>query len=199
MKDFWLCFVPLFVAVDAIGVLPMFVALTEGLPAAKVRRVVVQSVVTAMGVALAFLAIGKGVFQLLGITVNDFTIAGGALLFVLSLGDLLAADKGGRAVDPESVGAVPLGVPLIVGPAVLTTALLLVGRHGVAATVSAAVVNILVAGIVLWLAGPIHRVLGRAGAKTASKIASLLLAAIAVMLVRKGILALIAGEGSKAG
>ena len=191
MTEFLLCFVPLFVAVDAIGILPMFLSLTEGLNAARLRRVVLQSVVTAMIVALAFLAIGKIVMQFIGVTVNDFAIAGGALLFVLSLSDLLTAEKGRRDVDPDSLGPVPIGVPLIVGPAVLTTTILLVDRFGPGLTAAATVANILIAGLVLWLSQPINRLLGKSGAKTASKIASLVLAAIGVMMIRTGVLALI--------
>jgi len=129
-KSFWLCFVPLLVAVDAVGVLPMFMGLTEGLESPVVSRVLRQSVVTASVVGLAFLAIGKGVLSLLGISVPDFMVAGGVLLFVISMSDLLRAEKVQRQVDPDSLGAVPLGVPLITGPAVLTTSVLLLNEHG---------------------------------------------------------------------
>ena len=192
MIKFWLCFVPLFVAVDAIGALPVFMSLTEDLDRSQIRRIILQSVVTAMVVVLIFLAIGKFILRLLGITVADFMIAGGVLLFVISLSDLLAVEKKQYRVDPESLGAVPLGVPLIVGPAVLTTIILLVSEYGIVATVSATIMNIFIAGLVFWLSEPINRVLGKVGAKTVSKLASLLLAAIAVMMVRKGIMMFVA-------
>lgn len=191
MRGFWLCFVPLFVAVDAVGVLPMFMALTEDLEPSRVRHVVWQSVVTATAVAIVFLAIGRVVFQMLGITIADFMIAGGTLLFLIAVADIVVVEKKPGPLDPESLGAVPVGVPLIVGPAVLTTMLLLVDVHGMRATMAAAGINVLLAGVVFWFATPIHRVLGKAGAKTVSKLASLLLAAIAVMIVRKGVMALI--------
>lgn len=188
MSSFWVCFVPLFVAVDAVGVLPMFMSLMEGIERSRRNRVVLQSVATAMTVALVFLAIGKILLKFLGITIADFMIAGGVLLFVISLSDMLTMEKKQRQIEPESLGAVPLGVPLIVGPAVLTTTLLLLDTHGLVATVSATVVNILIAGFVFWLSVPIDRVLGKAGSKIISKLASLLLAAIAVMMVRRGIM-----------
>lgn len=193
MKSFWLCFVPLFVAVDAIGVFPMFLGLTEGLARETVRRVIRQSVVTAALVALGFLVGGSAVMRLVGITVADFMVAGGVLLFVISLTDLLTTEKRLRQVDPESLGAVPVGVPLLVGPAVLTTSILLNNEYGFVATALGLVANICVAGVVLWFAPNINRLLGKSGARTVSKIASLLLAAIAVMIVRKGILAFAAG------
>jgi multiple antibiotic resistance protein len=196
VSRFWLCFVPLFVAVDAIGILPMFMGLTEGLDQAQMRRVVRQSVVVAMAVALTFLAIGKGILSLLGVTIDDFMIAGGAVLFIIAVNDLLTFEKKQRVVDPDSLGAMPLGVPLIVGPAVLTTSLILVGEYGAPLTVLSIVTNVLIAGVVLYLAQPINRLLGSAGSKTISKLASLLIAAIAVMFVRRGVMAFITGVPS---
>lgn len=192
MNNFWLCFVPLFVAVDALGLLPVFMGLTQELPRARIRRIIFESVITAMIVALAFLFIGKGILTLLGITVADFMIAGGALLFVLSLSDLITAEKRRVQADQEEVGAVPLGVPLMVGPGVLTTTILLINQYGMIPTVSATIVNIVIAGMVFWMSGSINRILGRAGTRTISKLSSLILAAIGVMMVRKGIMLLIA-------
>jgi multiple antibiotic resistance protein len=196
MKAFWLCFVPLFVAVDSIGVLPMFMSFTQDIDPVRVRRIIYQSVITAALVALIFLALGTAILRLLGITVADFMVAGGVLLFIISISDLLATEKVQRKIDTESLGAVPLGVPLIAGPAVFTTSILLLNDHGIIATGSAVVINILIAGIVFRLAKPINRFLGKTGSKVISKIASLLLAAIAVMIVRKGIMVFIQGAGS---
>lgn len=187
MKDFWLCFVPLFVAVDAIGVLPMFINLTQDLETDRVRRVIIQSVVTAAVVALSFLVVGTAVFNLLGVSVADFMVAGGVLLFILSVVDLLTVEKTQRRVDPESLGVVPLGVPLIAGPAVLTTSVLLMNEHGVVPTASAIMVNLLIAGVIFHFAQSTYKFLGKVGAKAISKVSSLLLAAIAVMMIRKGI------------
>ena len=194
MNKFWFCFFPIFMAVNVIGVLPMFMSITEGLDRPKINRIIVQSVVTATVVAVIFLAIGKVILDLLGITVSDFMIAGGTLLFIISLNDLLYIERRWSQIDPESMGAVPLGVPLIVGPAVLTTILILVNEHGPLATVAALIVNILIAGMTFWLYAPIMRLLGKSGARTVSKLAALLLAAIAVMMVRKGVAFLLASS-----
>jgi multiple antibiotic resistance protein len=193
MNRFWFCFFPIFMAVNVIGVLPMFMSFTEGLDRPKINRIIVQSVVTATIVAVIFLAVGKVILDLLGITVSDFMIAGGTLLFIISLDDLISMERRWSQIDPESLGAVPLGVPLIVGPAVLTTILILVQEYGPLATVAALIVNILIAGFIFWLYAPIIRLLGKSGARTVSKLAALLLAAIAVMMVRKGVMLLLAG------
>jgi multiple antibiotic resistance protein len=77
MEAFWLCFFPMFVAVDAVGILPLFMHLTEGIERQAVRKVIVQSMITALVVALMFLALGRWIFEYLGITAADFLIAGG--------------------------------------------------------------------------------------------------------------------------
>jgi len=191
MKVFFLCFIPMFVAVDAVGVLPMFLGFTEGMDRQRIRRIIWESVITASLVALIFLVVGVALLRLLGITVADFMVAGGALLFVLSINDLLTHEKKPLAHDAASLGAVPLGVPLITGPAVLTTSMLLMDAHGIVPTAISIVANIGMAGVAFSFAPAIHRILGRAGAKTVSKIASLLLAAIGVMIIRKGVVEII--------
>jgi len=191
MKIFLLCFVPLFVAVDALGVLPIFISLTDSLSPDQKRRVLVQSLITASAVALVFLAIGPNILIALNITVSDFMVAGGILLLVISLSDLLTGEKRQRLVDPETLGAVPLGVPIITGPAVLTTSVLLANVHGMSLTALALITNIGIAGAIFWFAQPITRFLGNAGTMILSKIASLFLATIAVMLIRKGLIEII--------
>ena len=187
MAEFWLCFVPLFIAVDAIGVLPMYMALTEGCEPARLRQVEIGSFFTALAVATVFIAGGKMILNFVGIEIADFMVAGGILLFILALSDLLSFDKKQRRVDSEHLGAVPIGVPLIVGPAVLATALLLVDQYGMVVTLAATVVNIAIAVAVFRSSHLVYRLLGSTGSKVISKLASLLLAAIAVMMVRKGL------------
>ena len=191
MNIFLLCFVPLFVAVDALGVLPIFISLTEGLTPSQKRKVLIQSLLTASAVALVFLAIGPTILTALNITVSDFMVAGGLLLLVISLSDLLTGEKRQRIVDPETLGAVPLGVPIITGPAVLTTSVLLTNVHGMGITTLALLANIGIAGIIFWFAQPITRFLGNAGTMILSKMASLFLATIAVMLIRRGLVEII--------
>jgi multiple antibiotic resistance protein len=169
----------------------VFLNLTEGIDTKELRKILLQSLITAMIVALVFIAIGEFVLRLLGISVADFMIAGGILLFGLSLSELLTLEKQRHNVDAEALGAVPIGVPLIVGPAVLTTTLLLLRQYGFLPTFVSLIGNICIAGVVLWFSPSLHRLLGKAGAKAVSKLASLLLAAIGVMMVRKGVMILI--------
>jgi len=186
LKNIVLSFIPIFVAVDAIGVLPMFTSLTENLEQKEKTRIIVQSVVTASGLAIGFIAIGKGVFRLLGITMGDFMVAGGAILFCLAFADIVSPTKQ-RRVPSKLLGVVPLGTPLIAGPAVLTTSLVIVSQYGLYATMISVLGNIFIAGLVFKSSSVLVKILGEAGSKALSKITSLLLAAIAVMLIRKGL------------
>lgn len=191
MRNILLAFVPLFVAVDALGVLPIFVTLTHGLSIKKKRTVIYQSILTALCLAVSFIFLGKAVFKFLGITIGDFMIAGGAILFCIAIIDILNPGKEHRFPSKE-LGAVPLGTPLIVGPAVLTTSLMIVPEYGLGATLISVSLNVLLAGFVFYCSEVLIKILGKAGSKALSKVMALLLAAIAIMMVRKGILQILA-------
>ncbi|MBF0216987.1 MAG: MarC family protein [Candidatus Omnitrophica bacterium] len=191
LKNFWLAFIPLFVAVDAVGVLPVFVSLTESLSKKERLLVVWRSLLTATGLAIGFIFLGKAVFHILNITIADFMVAGGLLLFAIAIIDILNPTKNKGKAGVDEMGFVPLGTPLIVGPAVLTTSLLMLDVHGIAVTLVAVLVNIVLAGAVLLSADSIIKILGISGTRALSKVISLLLAAIAVMMIRKGVTAMI--------
>jgi multiple antibiotic resistance protein len=186
VKNIIASFVPLFVAVDAVGILPLFASLTADLDSEEKKRVIRQSTVTALALALGFVLVGKIVFRLLGITMADFMMAGGAILFCLAIIDILHGEKE-RRLPGKDLGVVPLGTPLIAGPAVLTTSLVSVSQYGVSATIVSVVLNIVVVGLLFRSASVFMRLIGDAGAKALSKVMSLLLGAIAVMLIRRGI------------
>ena len=186
LKNILLGLIPVFVAVDAIGVLPIFVSLTEDLDKKEKRKVIYQSFVTALCLAVSFIFLGKAVFKLLNITVGDFMVAGGALLFCIAIIDILNPGKK-RRLPSNEMGAVPLGTPLIVGPAVLTTSLIIVDQYGIAPTLISVLFNVSLAAIMFLFSDLLIRVLGVGGSRALSKIVNLLLAAIAVMMIRKGL------------
>ena len=192
LNEIFLAFIPIFVAVDPIGLLPLFAALTHRVTKKEKRKIILQSVVTALSLAVAFIVLGKWTFRVVGITVWDFMIAGGVILLCLSISDLLQPWKE-RPNLSEELGAVPLGTPLIVGPAVLTTSLIMIDQHGVAATVASVVLNICLVGVIFIWSDLLIKILGRSGARALSKIMALFLAAIAVMMIRKGVVQVLAG------
>jgi multiple antibiotic resistance protein len=191
MRHFLLSFIPIFVAMDAIGILPIYIGFTEHLKPRERKSVVNQSIVTAFLIGVVFLFLGQWIFKILGVMVFDFKIAGGLVLLVIALRDLLQNDKGYR-IPKDTVGAVPIGTPLIVGPAVLTTIIMMLDSYGSVLTVTSFVANLFLTWMVLLYSNTISKFLGKAGSKAVSKITHLLLAAIAVMMMRKGIVDAIA-------
>ena len=178
--------IPLFVAIDVIGILPFFVSLTEDMRQKERQRIIHQSVITAFVTSLGFLAVGKFIFQILGIKVFDFKIAGGIILLIIAINDLLFPSKIRR--NPSStVGIVPIGLLLIVGPAVLTTIILSVDTYGYLPTISALIINLIIVWIAFLSSGKIIGVIGDGGAKAFGKIISIFLAAIGIMMIRSGI------------
>jgi len=180
-------FIPIFVAVDVFALLPLFMGYTAGLPQKKTERVIRLSILTALLVSVGFVAVGEVIFTLLGITVDDFKIAGGLLLLVIAILEVVRGENRGRRVMDESVGVVPIGVPLIVGPAVLTTLLVLMEHYGVGLTVTALLLNLLIVWIFFRNSTRITRWLGKNGMMALSKLMAILLASIAVMMIRIGI------------
>jgi multiple antibiotic resistance protein len=192
MKEMLLAFIPMFFAMDSIGILPVFAGLTQGIPASEKRKVIVQSLATATILAISFIFLGKVVFNFLGISMGDFMIAGGMILFSLSMVDLMGQSLQTRKLKPLELAAVPIGTPLIVGPAVLTMALMLMNQYGWAVTLAAVLSNIAIVGAVFLFSDRLMRFIGPSGARALSKVMYLLLAAIGVMMVRKGVLLVIA-------
>jgi multiple antibiotic resistance protein len=190
LKNYFLAFVPIFVAVDVLGMLPIFMSLTHAISKTQKEKLIRQSTMTALLVAISFLMVGKLILLWLGVTISDFLVAGGAILFIISIRDLLSYGKAARIPD-ETAGVVPLAVPLIVGPAVLTTSLILLNSFGIFPTLFSLVANILLCGVILHFSMTLSKVLGKTGSHTLSKISSLLLAAIGVMLIRRGVLEII--------
>ncbi|MDD5645510.1 MAG: MarC family protein [bacterium] len=187
IRNILLAFIPVFVAVDAIGVLPIFASLTKDIGRKERMSIIIQSMVTAVCLAVGFVFLGKFVFRFLGITVSDFMIAGGSILFCIAIIDILTSEKR-RRVPSREIGAVPIGTPLIVGPAVLTTSLVIIAEYGLLASLISILTNILLAGLIFSLSDVMIEKLGIAGSKALSKIMALLLASIAVMMIRKGMM-----------
>jgi len=186
LKSLPLTFIPLFVAIDIFGILPIFTSLTVEMSTDEKRAVIRDSTITALIVSMVFVALGEGVFSILGITVDDFKIAGGLVLLVLAIIELIRP-SGSRRDQEETIGVVPIGVPLIVGPAVLTTLIVLIDHYGIAPTVISLVVNLVIVWIGLTASREITRFIGKNGILAISKVMALLLAAIAVMMIRLGI------------
>lgn len=179
-------FIPLFIAIDPVGLAAIFLGLGQGIAHEQRQRIARQATLTAGGVALLFLFLGSNIFKALGITPSDFQIAGGSILFVLAARDLIHS-----AAEPEKLpsdfGVVPLGMPLIAGPALITTLLLLAETVGIRTTLAALVANLALVVLAFRFSDQLGRRVGATGLRAISKIISMLLAAIAVSMIRQGL------------
>ena len=185
IEKFFLAFIPVFVAIDPIGLVAVFIGLSAGASREERRGQALLGIFTALCLAVGFIFLGKIIFAALGITVADFQVAGGLILLGLAGRELLSLGSQDREASDE-FGIVPLGMPLIAGPALLTALLILVDTVGLLFTLLSLVLNLVLVAIAFWNADWVTRLMGRQGLRGISKIVALLLAAIAVSLIRRG-------------
>jgi len=185
IQRFLLAFIPVFVAIDPIGLVAIFMGLGTSASHEHRRSQAFLGLVTGLLVAVGFIFLGKGIFSALGITVADFQVAGGLILLALAVRELVGFGRIDREKDDE-YGVVPLGMPLIAGPALLTALLVLIDSVGLVFTLISLIVNLAIVAIALCNAERFARLMGRQGLRGVSKIIALLLAAIAISLIRRG-------------
>ena len=185
-QHFLVTFIPLFVALDPIGLVPIYLGLAQGTPRGRRNLVINEAVITGLLIAVIFLFLGRFIFHSLQITDNDFRIAGGLILFGLAAQDILFTDQRNAELNRD-FGVVPLGMPLIAGPATLTALLTLIESSGLLMTLVSLLVNLLLVLLALRGATRLETLLGLRTMRAFSKIVALLLAAIAVNLVRRGL------------
>ncbi|MEL7562960.1 MarC family protein [Dehalogenimonas sp. 4OHTPN] len=190
MADFWqpflLTFVPLFIVIDAIGNLPFVIALTEDSTREERRRIINLATVTAAGVGLIFLFLGRFILSAMDISVGAFAISGGIILMIFAVRYMTTGHMV-EAIKEEMVAVVPIGTPLTVGPATITTLLLLSTQFDLYIVLISFGLNIFIAWATFVAAGFFMRVMGRGGLRAVSRVFSLLLAALAVNMVIKGL------------
>ncbi len=192
IKEFFEVFIPIFVAIDPFALLPIFVVYTKGFTPQALKRTIRQSVGVALCVSLSFMFIGEGIFRLLGITINDFKVAGGLVLLVIAILDLVnSSETRKRLRGATTVGVVPIGVPMIVGPALLTTLIILMDHFGLWISLSGLLTNLLLVWVLLRLSQWVVSRVGKEVILALSKLMSILLASIAVMMIRLGIAGLL--------
>jgi multiple antibiotic resistance protein len=185
IEKFFLAFIPVFVAIDPIGLVAIFIGLGTSASREHRKRQAFLGIFTALCVAVGFIFLGKIIFSALGIKVADFKFAGGLILLGLAGRELLGLgphDRGGS----DEFGVVPLGMPLIAGPALLTALLILIDSVGLLYTLASLLVNLAIVAIALCNAERFTGWMGKQGLRGVSKIIALLLAAIAISLIRRG-------------
>ena len=189
LNDFILTFVPLFIVIDAFGNLPFIVMASEEMDRRNKTKMVNYAVLTATVVGLIFLFVGQWILGVLNIDVQEFAIAGGIVLLVLSIKYMMTGHMI-TAVKEELVAVVPIGTPLTVGPATIATLLLLAGQFPLYMVLISFIVNMVITWVIFFLSQRIARFLGQGGLTAISRVFALLLAAIAVSMIIGGLKAL---------
>ena len=185
-SDFVLTFVPLFIVVDAIGNLPIVLTLSEGMSGHERNRMIHVAMATATAVGLVFLFFGQFILNIMKIETGALAIAGGIILFTLSIRYLIS----GRTIEAqreEMIAVVPIGTPLVVGPATITTLLLFSKQYPIYTVLVSLMLNLLISWAIFLVGNHIARFLGKGGLKAISQIFNLLIAAIAVNMVFHGL------------
>lgn len=186
LQSFIFTFVPLFIVIDALGNLPFVISLSEGMLRGERRKMIHMAIVTATVVGLVFLFLGQFILQVLDISVGSFAIAGGLILLILSI-KYMTTGKMVEAIKEEMVAVVPIGTPLTVGPATITTLLLLATQFPLYMVLISFILNMLITWAILLSGNQIVGFMGKGGLKAVSRVFSLLLAAIAVNMIIHGL------------
>ena len=181
-----LAFIPVFVAIDPVGLIALFMGLAPNATREVRQRQGMLGIITGFAVSIGFIFLGKFIFRALGISVSDFQVAGGLILLGLAGRELIGGDDQPRTGQQE-FGIVPLGMPLIAGPALLTALLILVDTVGVGFTIGSLVLNLVLVQVGFRYARRVEALMGKQGLNGVSKLIALLLAAIAVSLIRRGL------------
>jgi multiple antibiotic resistance protein len=179
--------IALFIVVDPFGNIPIFMGLTEKLPKEKERKVYNTAVLVGVVLLLIFAFTGQEIFTLFGISLSSFEIAGGILLLIIAMRILINGNMHEITESPESIGAVPIAMPLLVGPGAITTTILNLQTSGTVIAVLSVVIVLSIAWVILRFIDRIYRVLGKTGAVIIARVMALLIAAIAVQYIVNGI------------
>lgn len=203
--SFFAVLISIFAIVNPVGVIPTFVALTNGYRPQERRAVITKAVLVGCGVLLLFGLAGERIFDVFSITIPAFRIAGGILIFKVAFdmlqGERPKADSNDQeladALERENIGITPLGVPLLTGPGAITTVMILIATTPGATdriAIYAAVVLVFVTSFILLMTGErLFAFMGRSGLQVFTRIMGLILAAIAVQFVINGVSAALPG------
>ncbi len=199
VRQIFTIFFTIFIVIDPLGLIPVFLALTVGQSKKERRNTIFKSVLTALFVLSLFILFGRGILSFLGILPGSFFVAGGILLFITSL-DLLIGHRQRTKIseaveEKEDVSIFPLGIPMLAGPGTITTILLFVSESReilfVEAVLFGAVVATLsVALMTMFLSGLFLRIFKKTGVSIIQRIMGIILSGLAVQFIYEGLLKL---------
>jgi len=195
--DFINDFVTIWIIIDPIGALPIFIALTAGLDAATRHRMALVTAVVAFVVLIFFISVGQIILNALGVSLTAFEIAGGVILFLFAIQMVLGESR--KANDPDAarespmqLAIYPLAIPNLAGPGSMLTVILRTDNTKVdfleqTHTAAAVLLVLIISYVMLLSAGAITRIIGIGGANVIKRIMGMIIAAYAVNLILAGV------------
>ncbi|HET7345356.1 MAG TPA: MarC family protein [Nitrososphaeraceae archaeon] len=178
--------IALFVVIDPIGSVPLFIAITEKMGKEERKSISKVAIITAAALLVVFAVAGTQILTIFGITVFSFMVAGGVLLFIVAIELMLHGawrfGVEGGSVPGES-GVVPLAFPLLAGPGAITSVIISFQTAGLIVTILSIAIVISVTYLVLRLINPIYNLLGRRGSMIITRVFAVFIAAIAVQYI----------------
>lgn len=179
--------IALFIVVNPLGNVPIFVGLTKNMDPTQRKKTYQLATITGLILLTFFSLVGQNILVLFGIGWDSFLIAGGILLLIVAIRLLVTGGWSEHENSSESVGAVPIGCPLLVGPGAITTSILNIQSFGILATLISVLLTFVIVWLILRFIDPIYRVLGKNGSLVITRVMALLIAAISVQYILDGI------------
>ena len=177
----------LFIIVDPFGNIPIFVGLTENVQDAQKKKVYNTATVVGVILLLVFAFTGTGILSLFRLSIYSFEVAGGILLLIIAIRILISESKQENVESPESIGAVPIAIPLLVGPGAITTTIFNIQQYDTIIAILAVLVVMAVTWIILRYISRVYKFLGKIGSLVIARVMALLIAAIAVQYILTGV------------
>lgn len=187
LSDLIKAVIALFIIVDPFGNIPIFVGLTDTMEDKQRKRIFNVATVVALILLLVFSFAGQEILNLFGLSIYSFEVAGGILLLIIAIRILISNSSHEHPESPESMGAVPIAMPLLVGPGAITTTIFNLQSYGIYAAILAAVIVLALTWVILRFMNNIYRFLGKTGALVIARVMALLIAAIAVQYILTGV------------
>ena len=177
----------LFIIVDPFGNIPIFVGLTEKVQDAQKKKVYNTATIVGVILLLVFAFAGTGILSLFGLSIYSFQVAGGILLLIIAIRILISGSMQENVESPESIGAVPIAIPLLVGPGAITTTIFNIQQYDTIIAILAVLVVMAATWIILRYISRVYKFLGKTGSLIIARVMALLIAAIAVQYILTGV------------
>jgi multiple antibiotic resistance protein len=186
--------IALFIIVDPLGNIPIFMGLTEKIEPARRRKVFNVAILVGFSLLLVFAFLGQEILNIFGLSIYSFEVAGGILLLIISIRILVSGSIHENIESPESIGAVPIAMPLLVGPGAITATMFTLQEYqsegyglGILIAVLAVVIVMSITWVILRFMNGVYKVLGKTGSLVIARVMALLIAAIAIQYILTGV------------